>query len=69
MTHKSKLVQKFWLELCEDLSTWLKCNIPACPTLCVLGDLGNLNMEINTAHMVPIALSQENYSHELENKR
>lgn len=45
-------VQKFWLEVCEDLSTWLKCSIPACPTLCILGDLDNINVEINSAHMV-----------------
>ena len=45
-------VQKFWLEVCEDLSTWLKCSIPACPTLCILGDLDNINMEINSAHKV-----------------
>ena len=63
-------VQKFWLEVCEDLSTWLKCSIPACPTVCILGDLDDINMETNSAHMVltVLCITKENYSHELESE-
>ena len=52
-------VQKFWLKVCEDLSTWLKCSIPACPTLCILGDFDNINMKINSAHMVLTVLCDQ----------
>uniref|UniRef100_A0A669D9D9 Reverse transcriptase zinc-binding domain-containing protein n=1 Tax=Oreochromis niloticus TaxID=8128 RepID=A0A669D9D9_ORENI len=49
-------VQKFWREICEDLSKCLKCNIPTSPLVCLLGSLDNVTTEKNIAHMVFTAL-------------
>lgn len=49
-------VQKFWLRVCEDLSGWFKCNIPACPRLCPLGNLDDTVIDSNLKHLVLTAL-------------
>ena len=45
-------VHRFWLEVCKELSVWLKCSIPACPKLCILGDLNGINVDRKSAQMV-----------------
>ena len=52
-------------------STCPKCRAPACPTLCILDHLGDISMEMNSAHMVLTALciAKKNYAHELETKK
>lgn len=40
-------VSKFWQKIFEDLLTCLGCPIWAFPSLCLLGDLTDVNVEIN----------------------
>lgn len=52
----------------EDLPACLGCSIQALPSLCLLSDLTNVNMETNISNMLLVALSiaQENCPHVLE---
>ena len=49
-------VQRFWTEVCQDLSAWVGCDVPAHPTLCLLGNLGGTSIEANSAPIVLTAL-------------
>lgn len=48
---------KLWQRICEDRTDCLGYPIPISPTLCVLGDLTNINMEIKRSHMLHTTLS------------
>jgi len=48
-------VIKFWREITGKLSEYLKCNIPANPSLCLLGDTSKINPPL--VHASPLLLS------------
>uniref|UniRef100_A0A3Q2ZER1 Reverse transcriptase domain-containing protein n=1 Tax=Kryptolebias marmoratus TaxID=37003 RepID=A0A3Q2ZER1_KRYMA len=49
-------VQRFWVQVCEDLSKCLKCNIPLSPSVCLLASFEDISLEKNTCRMIFTAL-------------
>ena len=50
-------VNNFWWKVCEDLERYLGCSVPASPSLCILGDVSDTNIEPNKTGLLLTALS------------